>query len=325
MPPKRTSPTTSHSANASKRYRTRNAAIYSPASSTDRATIADSNDDVEENNSTHNHFIIGLDYGTTYSSVSWMELKPNEPNEKAPAVHAISDYPNDFLNHGQSTQVPTETWYHRLSADHSKSTTPDSNPREAANGIQDSDGNILELLRKRSKPQTTISKEVFWGYHVQHAVNQARVNIADKESCCIKRAKLLLDSSERTRQERQKLRSAIRRLKNAGLIQAEEDIFIDFLTPLLQHTKTQLKKWSNYNDNSEVEFILTFPPTWSDESKTIMDNALSEAIDKAQFRKASSGPLLNLHNFFHVSEPEAAAIYVTERADWSHTLTVIVP
>jgi hypothetical protein len=259
--------------------------------------------------------LLATDFGTTTTSISWTIFDQNPLKQR---VHVIGQYPQDSLYKGNATEVPTEIAY--LRPDPRDRNTPNFGSRARSATALSSDSererNVLQLIKRRSE------RRVLWGYQVQNAVSHGHLDPAELWKFRVERLKLLLDNSETTSEERLKLRETARFLKDQGLIRDEDDILIDFLTPVLQHAKKQIEKELEKEFKNkripayEVEFVLTFPPTWSIESKQRMDRVLLEAVRNAKFRKAASGILLN---FVHISEPEAAAVYVLEYAsvdDW---------
>lgn len=57
-----------------------------------------------------------------------------------------------------------------------------------------------------------------------------------------------------------------------------QDIIIDYLTGLLQHTKDQLIIYEGYTDAWAVDFAIAAPAIWSPEASRILQAAMEAAI-----------------------------------------------
>ncbi|APA11404.1 hypothetical protein sscle_07g061740 [Sclerotinia sclerotiorum 1980 UF-70] len=269
------------------------------------------------NTTTPQKFVIGVDFGTTFTSLL-----------------SIKNWPDDLSSGdagGTRPQVPTETWY---------STIPLS--REAPEDIDEDGGTSEEFVyADNNHPLTSIEdpnidsqpdnldlverfSEFFWGYQVHH--QQYRENISRDTRTRVKRSKLWLVQTPYTREDRIELVHIIEYLienyfiRKHGLKDEPDvrdvlDTFIDFLVKVLHHTKEQLTQLHNFSHSSVVEFSLTVPTIWSPKASRILQNALQTAARVTKFGDMSTKKAVIPYT---VSEPEAAAIYMLARDNSVH-------
>lgn len=207
-------------------------------------------------------FVIGLDYGTTFTSVSYYAYPENEDSPQAlPSdIKSIVNWPEDGMG-GMRRQVPTACWY---------STTPMTRllpPDQYEIGEWDDRPGVVG---HSTRPVTTsrgannrphhqssddeddqVSTEFLWGYEVPyHRYEENAVRPRD-EIRCIERAKLMLVDTEHTREDRERLRPRLNHLIEQGLIRKfgkrflpderdVQDTISDFLIEVFRHTKQQL-------------------------------------------------------------------------------------
>jgi hypothetical protein len=269
------------------------------------------------------NFVIGIDYGTTFTSISYYVLPEGSedslvfPNQ----IRAIQKRPHDSLR-GGSMQVPTESWY---------SITPRSREEPKGqfdDGYWDSDVDddldpepIIptqkSVLTTHSGLDHEESSQFLWGYKAPYEMY--RGHSSRNRNRHIERAKLILLSSKHTAEDRKRLRPSIDRLIEKGIIRKFgkkhhsdtrdiQDIIADFLVAALTHTKEQLVRLEGFDASlCSISFVLAIPTIWPTKSTRILQYALEDAIRTTGFGKLTHG---SIDNLFVVSEPEAAATYV---------------
>ncbi|KAJ8069522.1 hypothetical protein OCU04_003173 [Sclerotinia nivalis] len=294
----------------------------------------------ESNNTTiPQKFVIGVDFGTTFTSVSYFSHPINDRHPRAfpEQLLSIKNWPDDLSSGdagGTRPQVPTETisswllkhWY-----------SPIPLSRDGPEDI-DEDGGTLEefVYADNNHPLTSVgdsniesqlncleldegSSKFFWGYQVHH--QQYRENICRDTITRVKRSKLWLVQTPYTREDRVELvhiieylieNHIIRKhgLKDKSDVRDVLDTFTDFLVKVLHHTREQLIQLHNFSHSSVVEFALTVPTIWSPNASRILQTALQTATRVVKFGDMSTKKAIIP---YIVSEPEAAAIYMLAR------------
>jgi hypothetical protein len=273
-------------------------------------------------------FVIAVDYGTTFSAVSFVILQPGETNDNITTerLHCISNYPDDPHQHRDpAKEVPTELWYLdklKRSRGRPRKTPLPGTASASMDPIQIDDFDEYDsLFPQDPQPSTTpLQPKVYWGYQVQRQMGRPDgPDPNDAPDRHIKRAKILLDESNNTADGRVRLSRTIRYLQRQKLIKDYKDVITDFLTELLCHTKTQLERKHNFDENCDPEFVLGVPPTWEWNATSTMKIAMNTAISRAGFR-VHQGQALN--GLFVVSEPEAAATYFLAAGKWDEHIRV---
>ncbi|KAF7955544.1 hypothetical protein EAE96_004470 [Botrytis aclada] len=275
-----------------------------------------------KNITTEKKFVIGVDFGTTFTSVSYFFHPINERHPRAfpEQLLSIKSWPDDLSSGdagGTRPQVPSETWY---------STIPLS--REAPQDTDEQDGTLEEFVYadenhpltyaedKNAESGGDESSEFLWGYQVHH--QQYIENISRNTATRVKRSKLHLVPTAYTHDDRVELLRSMEILIDNGIIRKHGskdepdardvlDIFTDFLVKVLNHTKEQLTQLHNFSSHSVVEFALTVPIIWSPNASRILQNALQTAARLVKFGNISMKKVVVP---YIVSEPEAAAIYM---------------
>lgn len=82
-----------------------------------------------------------------------------------------------------------------------------------------------------------------------------------------------------------------------------EDVIIDFLARLLAHTRARLVKKYDYQESDWVDLVVTVPAIWDTRAR-IMERAIRRAASVSNLGHGS--------DVFLVSEPEAAAAFISE-------------
>jgi hypothetical protein len=280
--------------------------------------------DPEEDERSRKRFIVAVDFGTTFSSVSYIALEESsqirhiDPDQ----IETIDGYPDaPHESYESRKEVPTESWYpkklsrndlagndlvdiDRLLAlddtesegleDHIHVSTPEQ-PNHA--------DNITDPLEEEADDDN--SEEYYWGYGVQEQLQYPDTN--RNQSRRIARSKLLLDTSQHTEVIRNNLSTTLQELQQRKLIEQDYDVIADFLTCLFRHTKEQLVHCYKFHAACNVEFVLCVPAMWTQKACRIMQTAMARAITSSKFYNMPSG---SVDDLFIVSEPEAAAARV---------------
>lgn len=275
-------------------------------------------------------FYIAVDYGTTYSAVSFVSLEPGEDPEKVKPdrIKNITNYPKDPRVYGHiAREVPTELCYLNPSEQHNGPNENRGWPQSWGNGAEQhgdsgdgEDSDDAPPYEDNEFEDTAPSDDLCWGYMVQDTLGRPnRTSLAELKRGCLRRTKLLLDDSEHTKTVRKDLLIAIQHVKGMKRIKNNEDVIRDFLTKLFRHVKHELETNHGYTDQCAVEFILCVPPIWSSKASRTMHNAMATALRKSGFMRRSSTSIPNL---FIVSEPEAAATFILTTSPSNHRIRV---
>ena len=276
-------------------------------------------------------FIVAIDFGTTFSSVSFHAVPKDGPipglDRLGPRnIESIVDYPDAPTDQIGNTRkdVPSESWYPSKTKDVE---LEDRRPNEHRNGNlvtnlnespnQGSEGSDQELIPDFEESSDECDDELdeemtgyAWGFGVQRRFEDP--DSKRYQNRRIRRSKLLLDRSDLTKGIRDELRGTLRTLRNRRLIKKDEDIISDYLERLFRHTRVQLTKRHGFNHGSALEFVLCVPAMWKSKAVRKMQTAMEKAITKSGFGSVTNG---SIEDLFIVSEPEAAAAFLLERTD----------
>ena len=281
-------------------------------------------------------FVVAVDFGTTYSAVSYVALEKGESTETIGLnrIRSIKNYPDDRNNDSgdrMKFEVPTEVIYpldkrfrekdnlefnergHREvpsggeDAD-ADADTSDENP-EAADG-EDVDGDV-EMLDADMEDDVPSFR---WGYGVHEAWSYPEMH-SDATNKPLARFKLLLDNSPVTKEVRENLSHTIDTLCGKKIIKNKDysptvDIIADYLTCLLRHVKNELTEVGFARDHA-LEMVLCVPAIWTQKACRDMQTAMAIAMKRAGLQGVDAQNN-SIENLFIVSEPEAAAAYVLE-------------
>lgn len=274
--------------------------------------MQDANDD--------RHFVIAIDFGTTFSSVAYVGYQyANQRTRLTLQQIEIADcYPYNPYGNFPCHDVPTELWYsQRISRPipHSRDTV-DRQPEEDDGSSADNEDRGINI--RAGTPETpelmhlpsAKSKRtpLLWGYGVQDQLLEADYNT--NHSRHLSRFKLILDESAHTEKVRNGLSKSCSMLKKMLLINEDTDLIADYLTQLLQHTKKRLIDSEGFTANSTVELVLCVPAVWKAEATRQMIIALTTAVADTGLGRLQHG---SIDNLFIVSEPEGAAACVLAR------------
>ncbi|KAL2211435.1 hypothetical protein CC79DRAFT_1392753 [Sarocladium strictum] len=253
--------------------------------------------------------IIAVDFGTTYSAVSYVDVPQGCPSYSVHprSIRSIGNYPENYnyhYNDPMGMEVPTEVIYplDRHFRDHFNLDIPEehsANGNEDGDPVPDEDGDISML--------SNALDEFRWGYRVHEVWNRPATH-SNTTNQPLARFKLLLDNSEMTESVRRDVRHTINALKRKHVIQGPLHVIADFLTYLLEHTRAELHR-QGFDDSYEKEMILCVPAIWTQKACRDMQACLAVAMKRANFTRAD---LQNksIENLFIVSEPEAAAAHM---------------
>jgi len=286
------------------------------------------NEDVEMTTDDGNRrIILAVDFGTTFSSVAYVQLSglTQDTTRRLQQVKCITKYPGDRSapRHGWQPRedTPTELWYSlgesaaRKAPDDTAvgSTEDDSASDEdspfhfGSEAPSESEGERDRQPEQRGeKPRNLGTK--FWGFEVQLEM-QRSYQPTDSMNRVI-RFKLMLDEANvLTSTIRGAIKAAVRNLKKLKMIEKDTDIITDYLTQLLTHTKKELSKAPDFDDNIPIEFVLSIPAVWPSKACRIMQAAMATAAQRSGLGNPDGE---SLNNLFIVSEPEAAAACVLD-------------
>ncbi|KAK5631092.1 hypothetical protein RRF57_006807 [Xylaria bambusicola] len=265
--------------------------------------------------------IMGIDFGTTCSSVSFIALKAGERAEYAPRyrIQSIMNYPEDMNDNAgdpMRLEVPSEVIYpldkhFRKKARLAAASQDNIRQYNQFDGL-DQDGNSSgDPMQVDSDEDNMVNvenvREFQWGYSV-HTAWRFRDTHTDPETKALTRFKLLLHRDEETEVARKHLAPIIERLKAKKVIKSPLDVIADYLTCLLRHTKSELQAQNLY-DGYNVEIVLCVPAIWKQQACRDMQTALAIALKAAEFETVDVQNN-SINNLFIVSEPEAAAAHV---------------
>ncbi|KAG4032827.1 hypothetical protein MFRU_006g02900 [Monilinia fructicola] len=275
--------------------------------------------------------VIGLDYGTTFTSVSYSIVPINGGNIKGSAnsVMSVTSWPMDGED-GERRQVPTESWY---------SSEPVERHLDDADRVLDQNlfdsfegqhplmlgGATGETMHdpEDSEMEDELYVDFLWGYSVPYQMYKA--NSTRSQRRLVKRAKLMLVETEHTNEDRKGLRGTLIGLLKEGIIRrhgkrskTESDMWdavdpiSDYLVKVLQHTKDQLKILHGLTDQTPVDFVMTVPTVWSPEASRVLQTSVKAAIQATALGKPGGN---TADNIFLISEPEAAATFLLESSE----------
>ncbi|RYP32429.1 hypothetical protein DL767_005193 [Monosporascus sp. MG133] len=259
--------------------------------------------------------IISVDFGTTFSAVSYVAINPDEAAEKIglDRIRSIDNWPGDRNIDGGShmkQQVPSEVMYPLdpkfRDAEDLQTRDGDSFPFDIGglpDTIPDSDEDTDVTLFG------TDVNSFRWGYSVHEAWSRPSTHFK-RGNKALGRFKLLFDDRPTTETVRRELASTLISLKIRKVLRNHVDIVADYLTCLLRHVKSELRRQGLYN-GYQVEMVLCVPAIWSQKACRDMQVALTAAMRMADF-KGLDLETDAIEDLFIVSEPEAAAAYVLE-------------
>jgi hypothetical protein len=285
-------------------------------------------------------FVVGIDYGTTFTSVSYYATEDagQEHLAKASDIKTIKNWPD--APHDADEQVPTETWYspvpmkrellneyEQFDASKSKPCTtqileeeyddeddhqpPRAEERNSNSAPNEEDMDIWAFDGRQSS-------EFFWGYSV--ALKRYQENLNRNPKLLVQRPKLMMLDTDYTEGDRKGLRRQVTDLIKRGIIRKYgkrsepdvrdiRDVITDFLVKVFEHTKNELAREEGYTEHCAVEFVVTVPTVWSQEASRILQKCMEAAIQAAKFGVLANG---SLDNLFIIPEPEAGLTWLLQ-------------
>ncbi|KAJ3547643.1 hypothetical protein NM208_g1412 [Fusarium decemcellulare] len=269
--------------------------------------------------------IIAVDFGTTYSAVSYVPIPEGCPPELVDprSIRSIRNYPESWNfspNDPMMVEVPTEVMY-PLNRHFREEEDRHAADQNSSNGVEDTGygrflgsdfGTDAESIASSDTDGdldmlASPDDQFRWGYQV-HERRSLPMTHADSSNQPLSRFKLMLDNSPATEPLRRSQSITLDSLRARKIIKGPLHVIADFLTHLLKHTQSQL--WDEGFDSSyRREIVLCVPAIWTQKSCRDMQACLAVAMERSNFEG------VNLHNnsienLFIVSEPEAAAAYV---------------
>ncbi|KAI9933210.1 hypothetical protein ASPWEDRAFT_42965 [Aspergillus wentii DTO 134E9] len=270
-----------------------------------------------DNDRQPNHFIVAVDFGTTFSSVAYTVLRPGGKKAQVELddIACISNYPGcENGVWGHRAEVPTESCYFKpnlkpkpIQGSRSCFKLRSRRVLESNNEDEEHAGPDLtdEMAGDTNETGPAYQGPDYWGYGVQKHFKDPDAD--RKRFQRVTRSKLLLDKSEYTRHLRKELHEVVLDLQKRGTIRSGTDFIVDYLILLLKHTKDELCRLRGFKNGDSVEFVLCVPVAWKRRACRRMESALREASCRSGFGKVLSH---SVENLYIVSEPEAAAARV---------------
>ncbi|KAE9373611.1 hypothetical protein N431DRAFT_231547 [Stipitochalara longipes BDJ] len=287
-------------------------------------------------------FVVGIDYGTTFTSVSYYAVQTKAQGRPARAsdIRTVKDWPD--APYELDEQVPTEIWYSPIAIareplnENDQFDAPKSNPSStqiveeeydteivheiAGHGVGEKASAPTDVGEERERPSflEPQSTELFWGYTV--SLKRYQALITRDTSLLVQRPKLMLLGTAYTEGDRKALRNQITRLVNHGIIRKYgkkrepdirdiRDVITDFLIKVFQHTKNYLGRREGYFKGCPVEFVITVPTVWTQEASRILQFSVEAAIKATEFGCLKNG---SVDNLFLIPEPEAGLTWLLQ-------------
>ncbi|KUJ10103.1 uncharacterized protein LY89DRAFT_596948 [Mollisia scopiformis] len=293
-------------------------------------------DDTPHLGSRIRYILIGIDYGTTFTSISYFTYFDGEavttiyPSD----IATISNWPEDPMR-GLNLHVPTEQWYSSIPINRSPTTgriEPDPEVDGFSSSSEEENENEPSRLRRSPAPRPDqrlsqildsssadddSSPDLLWGFqcpyqrYIAHTTRDYRRHVD--------RVKLMLLNTEHTKKGREELQPVFEDLienqlvRNNGIQRPDldcelvQDMITDYLAKIFQHTRQELIARGEYDNKSCVKFALTVPVMFSKISSLVLQWALGEAIRVTGFGTLTNR---NVDNLFLVTEPKAAATFL---------------
>ena len=286
-------------------------------------------------------FIVAVDFGTTYSTVAYAKVEPGTDVSGLGAndIRCIDNYEDaagsrDARMNARYDNVPTELLY--FSPSYSDSETSDSESAPHENGFEQDfespPGSPRTRPGQRGRKRTRRNQQqiwkrqgfIDWGYRVHHIQKHPHELHSKNDVEIVKLIKLILGDEQadmadessgaggvqtnRLRDVQRQLLEQVSRLQDRKAIRCLNDILTDYLVRLLHHAKQILRRNEGLTANSQIDYVLCVPVSWSQAASQTMHNVMANAV-----RKSGLGTLFGnaiIADLFIVSEPEAAAQFV---------------
>ncbi|KAF4339125.1 hypothetical protein FBEOM_6945 [Fusarium beomiforme] len=274
--------------------------------------------------------IIAVDFGTTYSSVSYVEVPEGCPPEHIDkrSIRSIKRYPDSneqFANDPMLAEVPSLVIYplnphfrsqdallpHRndMKIEPNDDTEQESTKQESPEDFYSRRFEALNSLScgEDAPMDMEMVDQFYWGYKV-HERWALPVTHSDPTKFPLSRFKLLLDDSKNTAAIRQDLNGTLNTLKRKKVVDGPLHVIADYLTYLLDHVQSELLRLG-YDDSFRREMVLCVPAIWKPKACRDMQTCLAVAMKRANFQGVDIENN-SIENLFIVSEPEAAAEFI---------------
>lgn len=222
-------------------------------------------------------FLLGIDYGTTMTSVSYYKFKlGRRPVTKVSkeAIKSIISWPGAASSQNRG-EVPSQSLY--------------------------ADGKYYWGYEAQQKAQEVLSNE-----EVDAAKRPIRFAKIFLEDSLKKEIDSPTSSSNAT-----PLDSPARAAPYEGLKETLEaldkdirEVIRDYFVEILRHTMAQLMKYESFKSTSEVELALSVPAGWPLKASWALQDVLKQAVETVGFGQG--------FDLFLVNEPEAASAFVLD-------------
>lgn len=223
-------------------------------------------------------FLVGIDFGTTMTSVSYYKFKPGRrpgaQNAKQ-AIKSIISWPGAASSQNRG-EVPSESLY--------------------------ADGKYYWGYGAQQKAQEVLSNEVvdaankpirFAKLFLEDSLSRENFESA---SCSSESPPLASASGAAPYKELKETLEALEK--------DVSEVIRDYLIEVLGHTMAQLMKYESFKSTSEVELALSVPAGWPLKASWALQDVLKQAVEMVGFGQG--------FNLFLVNEPEAASAFVLD-------------
>ncbi|TVY81960.1 hypothetical protein LSUE1_G007261 [Lachnellula suecica] len=292
-------------------------------------------------------FIVGVDFGTTTTAVSYYSypMRKRNPTALHGDINSIMNWPGDG-NQGMMRQAPTQSWYapksiprpvlqDQLDLDYLE--VPSCSGSETEDGEYDDQNTPLRITGTSMMPSTANviqnfpdrgqaddecaeHEEYLWGNEVMNA--RYDENVPRDTNLLIERSKSMLVRASYVQDDWNILRTRLRVLIERGVIRKYgqsdvtcprdvQDTISDFLTQVLTHTGKELTAHEDLTPQCPVTFVITVPVIWSPNSSRVLQYAMEDAIRDSGFSGLSNG---SIDNLYITTEPQAAATFLLAAA-----------
>jgi len=278
----------------------------------------------QSDNDMSSRYIIAVDFGTTFSSVAFVCIDPETPQQhvRAEFVTCINKYPNmppitDANILAKSTTVPTELLYSIVdasktpeacslsdSSDHETSSIVSLDEIWASSSAEDSEQDVDDIQVPPPENERFADRGLSawgWGVHSKLLKPESTLDFYH-----LTNFKLHLDrdsnSAAELRRDSMAVMKSLKGLKT-------KDLIAIYLGNLFKHVKSQLTASYGFHGQSPVEFVLCVPAAWDWQACQVMQDALDTAVKTSRFLALEHDTIPDI---FIVAEPEAALAYVLD-------------
>ncbi|CZS90876.1 uncharacterized protein RAG0_01758 [Rhynchosporium agropyri] len=189
-------------------------------------------------------FVVGLDYGTTFSSVAYV-------------IHAIDD------------KTPELT-----AKDVKNIRAPD--PRDGASPTLSHKKTPAHIWGYEAYHQKYAGD---MEYSQMGHVQRAKLTLVNTKHTLDDRKKVLLQLEDLIQKGAIRKHGSTDNV----VLSDVQDVITDFLVYVLVHTKQELREREEFTDDCQISFALSVPTIWSPQSSRILQTCMQEAINMANF------------------------------------------